>query len=283
MYDEKGNVKADIMIKCAVGIIGCGNMGGAIARGIVSRGRIPAREVYMYDRDSDKAVQLAAETGCRRDNLSVIVRDSEILLIAVKPGDFKALTEVISADIGGAIITSIMAGVKISEIVSCLGKDFPIVRAMPNLAASLQQSVTCLTCNDKAREIGAIEKVKEIFLCIGDVVDVKENEMDIVTAISGSGPAYLFSLAEAMLEGAMEEGLSEDVARKLVSGTLTGASLLLKGSDNSPSELINMVASKGGTTEAALSVFTSEGFRDIVKKAIVKAKARSVEMSGGVE
>ncbi len=269
------------MIKNTVGIIGCGNMGGAIARGVVSRGAFSSDEVYVYDQDQVKAAKLASEIGCQPGDLSQMVRTSEILLIAVKPGDFKALVEVVSADIVDQTIASVMAGVKIQDIVSSLGKDVSVVRAMPNLAASLKQSVTCLTCNDKARKIGAVEKVREIFLSIGDVVDVEENEMDLVTAISGSGPAYLFSLAEAMLEAAVENGLEEDVARKIVSGTLSGSSLLLKGSSQSPSELVKRVASKGGTTEAALSVFAQKGFKNTVKNAILKAAGRSREMSGG--
>ena len=269
------------MIKSAIGIIGCGNMGGAIAKGIASSGSIPVGEVYVYDKDGDKAAKLALETGCRNGDIFQMVRGSEIILIAVKPSDFRALAERISSDIVDQTIASVMAGVTTSEIVASIGKDVPVVRAMPNLAASLKRSVTCITLNNRAMSVGNIDRVKKIFLCIGDILEVEEKQMDAVTAVSGSGPAYLFALAEAMAEAAIEEGLNEDVSRKLVSGTLLGASFLLENSELSASGLMNMVASKGGTTEAALSVLKEKGFKDIVKKAVHMAKERSSEMSRG--
>ncbi|MFA6636061.1 MAG: pyrroline-5-carboxylate reductase [Candidatus Omnitrophota bacterium] len=268
-------------MKGGIGIIGCGNMGGAIARGIASHGSISLEEVYLYDLDASKAEKLAYETGCRHGDILQMARGSQILVLAVKPADFKALAKEISSDIIDQTVVSVMAAVRTKDIVSILGKDIAVVRAMPNLAASVRRSVTCLYFNEKAAGNGTGLKVREIFSGIGEVLDVKESEMDIVTAISGSGPAYLFSLAEAMVKSARDEGLSEDTAVKIVSGTLSGASILLEKSDRSAGELIKMVASKGGTTEAALSVFASGGFENIVKKAVLAAKKRSAEMSGG--
>jgi pyrroline-5-carboxylate reductase len=268
-------------MKSGIGIIGCGNMGGAIARGIASRGSIPLEEVYLYDLDVSKAEKLGRETGCRHGDILQMARGSRILVLAVKPTDFKALAKEIAADIIDQTVVSVMAAVRTKDIVSILGKDIAVARAMPNLAASVKRSVTCLCFNEKAIGNGTDREVREIFSGIGEVLDVKESEMDIVTAISGSGPAYLFSLAEAMLEAARDEGLSEDAARKIVFGTLLGAAMLLEKSDRSAGDLIEMVASKGGTTEAALSVFASGGFKDIVKKAVLAAKKRAGEMSGG--
>lgn len=268
------------MIKTIIGVVGCGNMGGAIVRGIVCRGVVPASDVYVYDLNEDKALALAEETGIHRADLKQTVRVANILFIAVKPVDFTALAEDISADIVEQTIVSVMAGVNISEIKSCFNKSVAVVRAMPNLPACVKQAVTCLASGENARIKGTLEKVGQIFSCIGDVVNVDEKDMDLVTALSGSGPAYLFALADAMLDAALEGGMDENTARKLISGTLFGSSVLLRTSKCSAGELINKVASKGGTTEAALSVFRERSFKGIVKEAVKKANVRSVEMSG---
>ncbi|HPN72533.1 MAG TPA: pyrroline-5-carboxylate reductase, partial [Candidatus Omnitrophota bacterium] len=238
------------MPKGSIGIIGCGNMGGAIASGIVSRGNFRKADVYVYDKDAAKAEELCSRVGCRNGELTQIVRGSDVIVIAVKPLDFSGLSGSISADLVDQTVVSVMAGVRINDIVSGFGKNIPVVRAMPNLCAGIGRSVTALSFNEQAEKVQAGDRVREIFRCIGDVVDVKETMMDMVTAVSGSGPAYLFSLAEAMMEAAIVGGLSRESAKELVLGTLSGASELLKKSDHEAADLVKMVASKGGTTEA---------------------------------
>ncbi len=261
-----------------LGIIGCGNMGRAIARGMVKKGTTRDVSILLYDKEIGKADALAKETGCVREGVSSLVRKSDLLLIAVKPQDSGSLFDEISGDIKGQTIVSVMAGVKISAITGRLGKEVPVVRAMPNMAAFVGESITCISCNDM---VVMIEEVKNIFTSIGKVREVDETFMDGVTALSGSGPAYLFYLAEAMIAAGENMGLDKDIVRELVTQTLYGSAVFMRGSEESPGELIGKIASRGGTTEAALSVFNENDMRSIVERAVSKAKERSVELSRG--
>ncbi len=267
------------MKEYVIGVIGCGNMAGAIVRGMVGREHIKPGSILLHDKVIEKADCLSKETGCRRGDLSNIVREADILLIAVKPHDCGGLLEEIAPKIKEQTIISIAAGIKIDTILKKIGKEVPVVRVMPNIAAFVNESITCVAHNDMAR--GIIEEVKIIFSGIGDVAEIEEGLFDSITALSGSGPAYLFYLAGAMIDAGVNLGLSEDISKKLVFQTLFGGSLLLKEDNISPEELIEKVASRGGTTEAALAVFEAEGLGKILKNAITKAKTRSEEISGG--
>jgi pyrroline-5-carboxylate reductase len=260
-----------------VGIIGCGNMGGAIAKGMVASNVLSAESIFLYDKDIEKAKGLSGKIGCALGELSQMVRGSEVLIIAVKPQDSDGLFKEIAADITDQTIVSVMAGVRINSITDKLGKEVPVVRAMPNMAAFVSESITSIACN---RLVKRTEEVKSVFTGIGEVVEVEEGLMDAVTAISGSGPAYLFHLAEAMVEAGIELGFDPEVAEKLVVQTLYGSSLLLRESKEAPADLIKKVSSKGGTTEAALTVLEKE-MKDIIKAAIKRAKERSEELSKG--
>lgn len=266
------------MGKFTLGIIGCGNMGRAIAKGIITNNILNGDSVYLFDKDASKAEGLSEETGCAQVDLSQMVRGSDILLIAVKPQDFGALAGEISEDITEQTIVSVMAGLKIDTITKKIGKEIPVVRVMPNMGAFIGESVSCISFNDK---VILVQEVKDIFFGVGKVIEVEEKLMDAVTALSGSGPAYLFYLASCMINVGKNMGLSEGQAKDLVSQTLFGAALLLKDSGDSAEELVAKVASKGGTTEAALKVFDEQGVRDIVKDAINRARERSEELSEG--
>jgi len=259
------------------GIIGCGNMAGAIVRGMISKGHVDPESILLYDKVIEKADCLSKETLCLRKDLASVLSEANILLMAVKPQDLSPLLEEIAPDVKEQTIISIVAGIKIGTILKRIGKRVPVVRAMPNIAAFVGESITCTCHNDMVKDI---EEIKTIFSGIGNVVGIGEDFFDGITALSGSGPAYLFYLARAMISAGLNLGLEEDVSKRLVIRTLYGAAALLKEGSSSPEELIQKVASKGGTTEAALAVFDSERFNEIIKKAIVKAKARSEEISG---
>ncbi|MGB3057705.1 MAG: pyrroline-5-carboxylate reductase [Candidatus Omnitrophota bacterium] len=261
-----------------IGIIGCGNMGGAIARGVVNKGIVEAGSVLLNDKEENKAVSLAKETGSRVESLGSVVRSSDILIIAVKPQDSDVLLQEIAADIDKQTVVSIMAGVRIDRIAGKLGKEAPIARAMPNMAALVNESITCISFN---LLVERKEKVKAVFSGIGKVLEVEEGALDAVTALSGSGPAYLFYLADAMMSAGEKNGLGREAVKELVTQTLYGAAILLGRSQSSPGELIEKVASKGGTTEAALSVFNEKNLKAIIERAVDSARKRSEELSKG--
>lgn len=266
------------MSELNIGIIGCGNMGSTIARGLISRRTADPVKLRVHDADHAKAKALSSDLNCRDEELKGVINGSDVVIIAVKPGDFGSLAGEMAAYWVDQLLISVMAGMRNDDIADMLGVDAGIVRAMPNMAALVGRSVTCIAANSFVCK-KEIETAKLIFSCIGEVVEVSETHMDAVTAVSGSGPAYLFFLAEAMMVSAEKNGLSPEISRKLVVETLYGASALMKGAESSPSELISKVASKGGTTEAALSVFRERSLSSIVHDAVTKAAERSREIS----
>jgi pyrroline-5-carboxylate reductase len=266
------------MINLKTGIIGCGSMGSAIARGMVERGIAEGKDIYLNDKDINKSSSLAKETGALDEDLCFVMSKSDFIIMAVKPQDFDHLSEGIVSEIAAQTIISVMAGIKISMIAEKFGKEVPIVRAMPNMGAFVGEGVTCLSYNSL---VSKKEEVKSIFSSIGKVFEMDESALDAVTALSGSGPAYLFYLAEAMISAGVKAGLEGSLAGELVVQTLYGSSALLRQTGDSPEELIDKVASKGGTTEAALSVFENKDLKKIIEKAVEAAKERSEELSKG--
>ena len=266
------------MLEAKISIIGCGNMGGAIARGMVEKRIVSAGAILLSDIDNAKAQALAKETGAKVGELEQAVKDSDYLVIAVKPQDSGQILKEISSYIGDQTIVSIMAGVKIKGITEKLGKEVPVVRAMPNMGSFVGEGITCIS---RSLSVENLEDVKGIFSGIGKVLEVEEEALDAVTALSGSGPAYLFYLASAMISAGKKAGLDEATAKELVIQTLYGSASLLRKAEASAEELIRKVASKGGTTEAALSVFEEKKMKSVIEEAVEKAKKRSEELSRG--
>jgi len=261
-----------------LGIIGCGNMGSAIVEGIIAKGILPSGAISLNDKDIEKAAHLESKTGAVRGDILEVVRTSDYLIVAVKPQDFEDLFKKISSDIKKQTVISLMAGVKMSALIERIGRSVPAARAMPNMAAFIGESITCISFNSSVKNK---DEIKDIFSGIGKVLEMEESLMDTVTAVSGSGPAYLFYLAEAMIEAAIDMGLDKKTARDLVAETLYGSSMLLRKEAGAASELIKKVASKGGTTESALKVFDEEALKSIIKRAMLRAKERSEELSRG--
>lgn len=261
-----------------VTIIGCGNMGSAISQGIVAGKILKPSSVFLYDKISEKAKSLAKKTGCAYKGLPQAINDADILIVAIKPQDFENLFSLISKEIAGKTIASVMAGISIKTIASKVSPKTPIARIMPNIAAFMGESISVLSFN---RQVVLKKELNSIFSGIGKVMELKEAFMNKVTAVSGSGPAYLFYLAEAMIEAGKEPGLNEAKVKELVVQTLYGAALMLKETKELPGVLINKVASKGGTTEAALAVFRENDLKSVIKKAVKKAEKRAKELSSG--
>ncbi len=246
-----------------IGIIGAGNMGMAIASAMKGK--------FLL---SDKNKRIS-------DNVSVS-RRSDVIILAVKPKDFDRVLkqEVCCGASSRKLIISIAAGITTKHIEDVLGKDIPVIRVMPNMAASIGEAISCIS-RGKAAGDEHVKIAREIFSTVGDVVCVAEDLMDAVTAVSGSGPAYFFSLIEAMIEGAEKLGLDKETARRLVSKTALGSAKLFEALKEDPAGLIKRVASKGGTTEAAFKVFEKRCFKGIVHDAIKCAHKRSKSLSKG--
>lgn len=258
-------------------MIGAGNMGSAIARGIVGKGVMPAAEIIVLEPDSARAAAMR-ELGAIVVDDAGSARDVPVLLLAVKPQMFDAAARALGPLPRSTVVISIMAGLESATIRTALGGEARIIRAMPNTPCQIGLGMTALALGAGARR-GDEAVAARIFSTIGLVEMVDESLMHAVTAVSGSGPAYLFLLAEAMGSAAVALGFTPQQARTFVAQTLVGASTLLQRSESPPADLRAAVTSKGGTTEAALSVLQRRGFVDLVRQALAAANNRGVELA----
>ena len=267
------------MIDKKIGIIGFGNMGEAIAARLRSRMSKPGKLLMVADVDKAKLKKA-------RDRYKVLVADSnkklasfsDVLIIAVKPKDFEALLREIAPFLSKAkFVISIAAGITTRYIEKRLGK-VAVVRAMPNMPAVIGEAISSISGGSFATKAD-MKMARDIFSSIGEVVEVDEKFVDSVTAVSGSGPAYFFYLMESLIEAAMALGIDEAKAKTLVFKTALGGAKLAEALGLHPGNLRAKVTSKGGTTEAALGVLESEGFKAMVKRAVTAARDRSRELS----
>jgi len=260
-----------------MGIIGCGNMGSAILAGLIEKRIVPAAQITVYDKITSKARQTARAWKVRlgKSNADVVGR-SEVVLLAVKPQDlFDAAVEFRQAFTRRHLLITILAGTPVSKVRRAVGTKPEIVRAMPNLGAQVGEAITALT-GGKKKSLAVAETV---FSGCGRTVRLSENYLDLVTAISGSGPAYFFLLMELLMKEGIRSGLAEKIAQDLAVQTAVGSALLARRSKFSPAELRRQVTSKGGTTAAALRVFEEEGLDGIVSRALRSAVRRARELS----
>ncbi len=265
-----------------IGIIGCGNMGSAIlTRGI--RHRIG--KFIVYEKDESLAAVIGADlkVDCA-GNVSEVVRRAAAVIIAVKPQDFDPVLEQILEGIrehekNGLLVISIAAGIPTSYIENKLTDGVRVIRAMPNMPVKIGEGVTSLIKGRFADE-NDLKLAGKIFGALGITLVVSSEElMDSVTAISGSGPAYLFYIFKAMEAAGQSLGLNRKEADALLYHTVIGAMHLLEKENFDAEGLIAKVASKGGTTEAALRVFTEKRLGGILQEAIRACHARARELS----
>lgn len=268
------------MIQEVITIIGVGNMGSAIARGLLDKQVVGKKQLILSEPAmTDRMKSFAQEAELTHNNYDA-VKHADIVLLAIKPQQFAAvlpdLKDSFSRD---TLVISIAAGVKIATIKKFLGKNIPVVRVMPTLAATVGQSLSAwVTSNEVTSEQ---EKAVVVVLeAIGEQIRVENEQMiDAVTAISGSGPAYVFYLAELLQQNAQHLGIEKNLAEKLARQTIIGSSLLLQQSEKPADELRAAVTSKAGTTEAAFTVLKSERFQTMFARAIRKAYRRAKEWS----
>lgn len=254
-------------------------MGEALVAGLLAAGWDPS-EVTLCVRRMDRADELAHATGCQvsLDPVAAI-EGSDIVVIAVKPRDVGTVLETLSGNLAeGQTVVSIAAGVTTQTYESLLGA-VPVVRAMPNTPALVREGVTGISAGSHAGTAN-LDAAREILGAVGTVRIMEESMMDAVTAVSGTGPAYVFLLAEALTEAAMREGLPRDVAESFVHQTIQGAGHLLTATGKSPARLRHEVTSPGGTTAAAIHVLEEKGFRAVVEDAVRAAAERARELGG---
>ena len=261
-----------------LGIIGAGNMGMAIVRGAIEAGVLSPQTLVVADLDESRR-KAAAGLGCRVTADSGELREAAQILLAVKPQGFPAVVAAIGPLDHSTVVISIMAGLGSQAIRQALGPSARVVRVMPNTPCRLGEGMTAIAPGDGA-EPGDETLAVKIFEALGRTVIVDEDHMHAVTGISGSGPAYVFLLAEAMEKAAVAAGLDDATAALLVRQTILGAGALLAETGDGPADLRKAVTSPGGTTEAALEVMLARDWPAIVGDAIVAARKRGAELGG---
>lgn len=260
-------------------VIGAGMMGEALTAGLLANGW-PAGDIVLADVRSDHVAAVAERLGVSAATGNAeAVADADAVLVAVKPQDAAPAFAEAGAALGGGALLSIVAGMRIDAIAGTAGAGAEIVRAMPNTPARVGKGVTALAAGpsvgDDTRAVA-----DRVFSAVGPVVWVPERYLDAVTALSGSGPAYLFLVAEAMVDAGVALGLPRDVACTLAYSTIEGAGAMLVLTGEHPATLRSQVTSPGGTTAAALGVLEQRAVRAAFLEAICAAHARSVELGG---
>ncbi len=263
-----------------LGFIGCGNMASALIKGLLSQG-IPANNIIASAKTTSKLTSIQNEKGILVTTKNQEVCEfSEIIVLCAKPYVIPEIcTELCQQDLSRKLIVSVAAGVTISRINSLLGRDLAVVRAMPNTPATISEAATGLYANSATSEPQKNQS-SLLFRSIGHIEWVAEESLiNVVTAIAGSAPAYIFLFIQSMVDQAVESGLDPIVAKNLAVQAVLGASKLAKMENSkSLSKLQEEVTSPGGTTEAAIKSFQQNNFTDIIKCAVSKAANRAKEL-----
>ncbi|MEN0135821.1 MAG: pyrroline-5-carboxylate reductase [Rhodococcus sp. (in: high G+C Gram-positive bacteria)] len=262
-------------------VIGVGRIGEALVAGLCRAGT-SAESITVIGRRADRTFEVAQRHGVRVTDLRHLPGECDVLVVAVKPQQIEAVL----TDLGSAlresairpIVLSVVAGVHTKRIQQFL-PPVPVVRAMPNTPMTVGAAVTAIAGSDAATEHD-LQSVESVLESVGEVLRVPENQLDAVTAVSGSGPAYLFLVVEMMIDAAMRLGLDRVTAQRLVTGTVAGSAAMLGVGDVDPIELRSAVTSPAGTTAAAVAVFEESDIRHTFRQALAAARDRSRELSG---
>jgi pyrroline-5-carboxylate reductase len=271
-----------ILGRHTIGIIGAGNMGQALLRGLMRAGA-PRRQVFIVESDPGAARRAGRMFGVHAVGVEDLVERCDAIILAVKPQDLKPVLELVAhaatMQRRKPLLLSIAAGVPLS-VLQRHAPGLPVVRLMPNLPAKIGSGVTALA---GGRLAGRVHRslAHAIFSSVGVVVHVPERMFDVVTAISGSGPAYFFLMFKALRDAGVRAGLPAPVAQQLAVRTALGSAQLVEETHADLGVLIKQVASKKGTTEAALRVFARKDLSGIIGAGVAAAAKRSRELSQG--
>jgi pyrroline-5-carboxylate reductase len=271
-------MEANLMKKLV--FVGAGSMAEAMISGIGASGLLPREQIWATNKqDADRLKILKQRYGITTTyNLGQLFENADAIVLAMKPKDAAiAINEIKHYLTNGMLVISVLAGVAIEAIESAAEKSLAVARAMPNTSAAIGKSATALAVNSHVSEAQRI-LVQKLFNTIGLTTIVEEYQLDAVTGLSGSGPAYIYYLVEAMEKSAAEIGLEKQTAKQLIIQTLLGAAEMLTQSDKEPSQLRFEVTSPGGTTEAGISVLERHGVQSAFVSCIKEATAQSKKL-----
>lgn len=268
-----------------IAVVGGGRIGEALIAGLRDAGTEP-QDIVVIEAVEDRAAELAKRYSILSTTLDIGCEGADVIVVAVKPGDVPAVVDrigdAISDSVHESIVVSLAAGVPTAVLENKLSAGSPVLRVMPNTAMLVGEGVSAVSKGRFARD-EHLDQVVRIMESVGSVVVVDESQMDAVTAVSGSGPAYFFLLAEALVEAAVERGLSRPVAMELATGTARGAGAMLAAGQDGPADLRAAVTSPGGTTAAAVRRLEAGGLRSAVADAVEAAATRSRQLAAASE
>jgi pyrroline-5-carboxylate reductase len=268
-----------MIMESKVVFVGAGNMAEAIVSGMVTAQFCAPEKIIMTDVRPERLADLENEYGVSISTDNSVVKNAEIVVLAVKPqilaDVLKGIAPVLRSE---TLIISIAAGIPTAKIEAALSGKRRVVRVMPNTPALVGQGASAIAAGTHADEAD-MEVTEAILGCVGLTVRVQENDLDAVTALSGSGPAYVFYLIEGMLAAAEKMGLDKETARRLALKTVEGSARLMADSGEAADALRVKVTSKGGTTEAAIRSLDEAGVKNAIVLALLAAQIRSVELS----
>jgi pyrroline-5-carboxylate reductase len=260
-----------------VGILGGGKIGEALVSGLLRGGREPG-DVVVSEKHPDRARYLAETYAVKTLDVAETAHAARTLVLAVKPQDIDALLGELAPAVGtGHVIVSVCAGITTAKISSRLPEGVPVVRCMPNTPALVDEAMTAVSAGEHASE-EHLATAEALLACVGRVVRVPESQLDAVTALSGSGPAYFFYLVEAMIDAGILLGLPRALAAELIVQTAIGSAKMLRDSGEHPVQLREAVTSPGGTTISAIRELEVHGVRAALLAAIEAAALRSAEL-----
>ena len=268
--------------KMTIGFLGAGKMAAALANGILSAGLVKAAQIRASDPLPSARSAFAGQTNARTTDSNIAVaRFARVLVLAVKPGNMAALLrEIRPAVTPGHLIISIAAGVPIAKLEVGLGQGARVIRVMPNAPALVGASATAYALGKMATAADAA-LAQRIFSAVGLAFELKESLLDAVTGLSGSGPAYVYVMIEALSDGGVAAGLPRDVATKLAAQTLLGGAKMILETGLHPGALKDMVASPGGTTIEGLHELEKSNVRGALISAVRTATEKSRKLGQG--
>lgn len=264
-----------------LGIIGAGNMGSSILKGVVSSNFLVNGDITVFDLNKEKIDELVKEYGVKKaESENELAKESNILILSVKPNIVPKVLEKIKDDLTEkTIILSIAAGVSIKFIENIIGTDKKIIRTMPNTPAQVMEGMTAVSFNQNIQE----NEKKIIFKLLdsfGKSIEIEEKLMHAYTGISGSLPAYVYVFMESLADGGVLEGMPREKAYEIIAQTVLGSAKMMLETKKHPGVLKDEVTSPGGTTIAALKVLEDGKFRGTVIEAVKACTEKSKEMAG---
>lgn len=261
-----------------IAFLGAGKMGEALAHGMISKGVVKVEDLIVSDIRKDRLEELSKKYGIiKADNNKVAAEKGEVIFVCVKPQQLDSLLKEFEGfNFEGKLVVSIVAGVPIHKYYQSWG-EIKVIRVMPNTPALVGWGMSALSAG-KGVNRSEVEKVFNLLKAVGEVIIVEEKYMDIITALSGSGPAYFFYFVESLIQAGVKAGLSREISSKLVINTLLGSGFLLKETGKHPAELIDMVTSPGGITAAALATFEKNALRFAIIEGVEAAIKRAQEL-----